>query len=137
MKRFKTRFAKSVISVLSGMMILLNLCACGGSADEALSTSYSQQDMSAAIEVVKEEFEKEWQGCTLNEIYYAGDKVSEKHQDWADRNNADDVLVLLSSFYVSESCEIGALNKGSTYQNFNWILVRTSNGKWQCVDWGY
>ena len=29
----------------------------------------------------------------FTEIYYAGDDSSKDHQDWADRNNADEVIV--------------------------------------------
>ena len=50
-----------------------------------------------------EEFKKEWSGCTLTEIYYAGDDVSAEYQDWADRQNADEVIVLLSSFNSKHS----------------------------------
>lgn len=133
---------KSVIRILGCMVIMFSLCACDGSikntkTNEGYSEIYSQQDISDAIDTIKNEFEKEWKGCTLNEIYYAGDDVSKDYQDFADRNNADEVIVLLSSFYVDESCEDGSLNSNYTYENWNWILVRTLDGKWQHVDHGY
>lgn len=133
---------KRIIGILGCMVMMFSFCACGGSIEtvktkDMPSEIYSQQDISEAIETIKDEFDKEWKGCTLNELYYAGDAVSQEYRDWADRNNADEVIVLLSSFFVDESCEDGSLNQNSTYDDWNWILVRTEKGKWQHVDHGY
>ena len=66
-----------------------------------------------------------------------GDDSSKDYQDWADRNNADEVIVLLSSFDVDSSGGDGSLNPNSTYNDWKWILVRTNGGQWQHVDHGY
>lgn len=87
--------------------------------------------------IIKNEFRSNWKGCTLPEIYYAGDNRSETHQEWADRNNGDEVLLLLSSFGVDASGGDGSLNPNSTYENWMWILVRTNGGQWRHVDHGY
>ena len=58
---------------------------------------YTQSDINSAINITKRQFRRSWNGCTLTEIYYAGDEVSEKHQKWADRNGLDEVIVLISS----------------------------------------
>lgn len=123
-------------------LLVLGLCACGGNIDGAkgrdvTSKIYTQEEISSAIDTIKQEFKNDWNGCTLTEIYYAGDEYSKDYQDWADRNNADDVIVLLSSFDVDASGADGSLNPNSTYDNWNWILVRTSGGKWKHVDHGY
>jgi len=133
---------KKFICTIISVLLVLGLCACGGKVDGArthdvASEIYSQQDISSAIDTIKREFKNKWSGCTLTEIYYAGDEYSKKHQDWADRNNADDVIVLLSSFDVDSSGGDGSLNPNSTYDNWNWILVRTSGGSWKHVDHGY
>ena len=124
------------------ILLVLSLCACGGKTNEVKmpfvqSQLYAQDDISKAINTITEEFNKEWRGCTLTEIYYAGDDVSEKYQDWADRHSADEVIVLLSSFDVDSSGGDGSLNSDSTYKNWNWILVRTHGGEWIHVDHGY
>ena len=123
-------------------LLVLVLCACGGNVDGAkdrdvTSKIYTQEEILSAIDTIKQEFKNDWNGCTLTEIYYAGDEYSKDYQDWADRNNADDVIVLLSSFDVDASGADGSLNPNSTYDNWNWILVRTSGGKWKHVDHGY
>ena len=95
------------------------------------------QDIDAAIGVIKKEFSRNWKGCTLTEIYYAGDDVSQEHAEWAERNGADEVIVLTSSFDVDESGASPTLNPGQTYTRWMWILVRSNGGKWQHVDHGY
>jgi len=100
------------------------------------SEVYTQEDIQSAIDVIKKDFELEFNGCTLTEIYYAGDEISEDFIDWADRNNEEEVLVLLSSFDTASSAEDG-FNSNSTYDNWNWILVRSDGGEWKHVDHGY
>ena len=87
--------------------------------------------MPRAVDTIKHEFKSDWSGCTLREIYYAGDNSIEPHQDWADRNDADEVIVLLSSFDVDSSGGDGSLNPDSTYSDWKWILVRSDGGKWK------
>ena len=125
-----------------GILLVFSLSACGGNVRGVKthyvdSEMYSQDDINSAIDTIKKEFKSDWKGCTLTEIYYAGDDCSKDHQDWADRNNADEVIVLLSSFDVDSSGADGSLNPNSTYDNWNWILVRTNGGQWQHVDHGY
>lgn len=40
------------------------------------SKMYTSNDINSAIETIKKEFQKDWKGCTLKEIYYAGDDIS-------------------------------------------------------------
>ena len=71
------------------------------------------------------------------EIYYAGMTVLKTIKIGADRNNADEVIVFISSFDVDSSGGDGSLNPNSTYNDWKWILVRTNGGQWQHVDHGY
>ena len=135
---------KKYLCTLLLCVVLIGLCACGGNISNANthkvdSEIYSQEDISSAIEVIKKEFSLGWNGCTLTEIYYAGDNTtsSEYIRDFADRYDADEVIVLLSSFDVDSSGGDGSLNPNSTYDNWNWILVRNSGGQWKHVDHGY
>ena len=133
---------KKLISIVICIVVVLSLTACGGSIKEAKthdveSEIYTKEDIAAAIETIKKEFKSKWKGCSLKEIYYAGDDIVKAHRDWADRNNADEVIVLLSSYYVGPNGGDGSLNQDYTYTKWNWILVRTSGGKWVHVDHGY
>ena len=123
-------------------IVVLFLCACGGNVSAAKthnvdSELYSQKDIDAAIETVKKDFEREFKGCTLTEIFYSGDDFSKDYQEWAVRNNADEVIVLLSSFDVGAFGGDGSLETNHTYDNWKWILVRADGGQWQHVDHGY
>ena len=133
---------KKIVCIILCSLLVFSLSACGGdisrvNTHNVNSEIYSQEDINAAIDTIKKEFMMNWGGCTLTEIYYAGDDSSKDHQDWADRNNADEVIVLLSSFDVDSSGGDGSLNPNSTYSDLSWILVRTNGGKWQHVDHGY
>ena len=133
---------KKIVCIILCSLLVFSLSACGGdisrvNTHNVNSEIYSQEDINAAIDTIKKEFMMNWGGCTLTEIYYAGDDSSKDHQDWADRNNADEVIVLLSSFDVDSSGGDGSLDPNSTYSDWNWVLVRTSGGQWQHVDHGY
>ena len=133
---------KRIVGLLMCCILVLSLCACGGNTknvkiQEVNSELYTQDEINSAIGTIKEEFKDHWKGCTLTDIYYAGDDTSKDYQDWANRNDADEVIVLLSSFDVDASGGDGSLNSNSTYDDWNWILVRTNGGKWEHVDHGY
>ncbi|MGI6145722.1 MAG: hypothetical protein GX092_06515 [Clostridia bacterium] len=133
---------KISLAVCIVMVFSLCLCACGGNVKnvkviDVESELYTFDEINSAIEIITKEFAKNWKGCTLKEIYYAGDETSRHYQDWADRNGADEVIVLLSSFDVDSSGGDGSLNPNSTYDGWNWILVRNTDGQWRHVDHGY
>lgn len=130
-----------VLLVCFACMILLSACGEGNTSNvkthKVDSKMYSQEEITAAIDVIEGEFtSREWKGCTLKEIYYAGDEESKNCKDWAERNNADDVIVLMSTFTTSSTAD-SSLNPNDTYDNWEWILVRTKGGKWKHVDHGY
>lgn len=136
---------KKVLSILLCGLMVLGIVGChinGGNVanveiKEVDSNIYSKEDIENAINTIIEEFDKNWSGCTLKEIYYSGDEYSLVHQDWADRNNKEETIVLLSKFDVDSSGGDGSLNPNSTYDDWNWILVRNKGEKWVHVDHGY
>ncbi len=133
---------KRTVVICLLLTMAFSLCACGGNVMTVRtrvvqSELYSQADIDSAVAVIKKEFRTHWKGCTLKEIYYAGDEISESYQDWADRNAADEVIVLLSSFCVDSSGGDGSLNPNFTYTGWNWVLVRSDKGTWKHVDHGY
>lgn len=133
---------KKYIAMILINLFVVSLMACGGTVSEAeiiecQSEIYSDEDIQNAIEAAKNYFKKEFSGCTLTEIGYAGDESSMDYTEWAERNDADEVIVLVSSFDVDSSGGDGSLNPNSTYSNWKWILVRSNGGKWRHVDHGY
>ena len=133
---------KKLIALVLVLVYVISLVGCGGNAGnvkitEYTSEIYSDTEISDAIDVAIDYFKKEFDGCTLTEITYIGDDKNDDWQEFADRNNATDVIVLVSSFDVDASGGDGSLNPNSTYTNWKWVLVRTNSGKWKHVDHGY
>lgn len=133
MKRMLTLFVMTAFYVL--------LCACGDVSNVKItpveSNIFSQEDIAAAENTIINEFKTNWSGCTLKELRYAGDDWSVEFQNWENIYDADEAIVLLSSFEVDSSGGDGSLNPNSTYTDWNWILVRNKGGQWEHKDHGY
>ena len=108
---------------------------------EAGSEIYTKEDISSAISVINKEFDRNWKGCTMKKIAYAGDETTEEESQYKKRSGmaADDdqVIVLVSTFDVDESGGDGSLEPNSTYKDWKWILIRHPGGMWEHVDHGY
>ena len=133
---------KKYIALMLALVFVLGLTACSGNVKKAQVTSfssevYSTEEIQDAIDVTMDYFKKKFSGCTLTEITYYGDDKLSDYQDFAQRNNADEVIVLVSSFDVGPSGGDGSLNPNDTYRNWKWILVRNDGGEWLHVDHGY
>lgn len=133
---------KKYIALTLALVFMLGLTACGGNVKKVQvknfrSEVYSNEEIHDAINVTMDYFMKEFSGCTLTEITYYGDDKLPDYQEFAQRNNADEVIVLISSFDVGPSGGDGSLNPNDTYKNWKWILVRNEGGKWIHVDHGY
>ena len=137
--------------------LFLTLCACGGAAETpaeaeisdvggginvtvlpAESSLYSEEDIDAAVEAVIEYFGQTsgFRGCTLTEIGYAGDDEA-AFREWAENYDADEAIVLISTFDVDETGGDGSLEANSTYSDWQWVLVRDAGGDWRHVTHGY
>ncbi len=101
------------------------------------SEIYTDEDISSAIDTAIDYFQKEFGGCTLTEIRYAGDDSADAYVDWAQQFDADEAIVLYSSFDVDDSGGDGSLNPNTTYRNWNWVLVRDGLGSWKHATHGY
>lgn len=101
------------------------------------SEIYSDSDIEAAYEAVKDYFKNGFKGCTLTKLYYPGDAYANEFNKRADQYGADEAIVILSSFDVDSSGGNGSLNPDSTYDNWMWILIRNNGGDWEHADHGY
>ncbi len=145
MKKFKKALCLCMVVFLA-----FSLVGCAfekGKTDEVKiipwekSKYYSDEDIYSAIEVTKKYFEEEFNGCTLTEITYIGDSEAELGEndfyDIAKENDADEVIVLVSSFHVGPHGGDGSLETDIDYDNWKWILVRKDKGSWRHLDHGY
>ena len=138
--------SKRFFALLLCFVVVLSLCACGGNVknvqvDAVESEIYSEKDIDSAVQVIIREFDRSWKGCTLTRISYAGDEKTRSESEYYLNNhgfyNADELIVLTSSFDVDETGGDGSLNPNSTYDGWNWILIRNNGGRWKHVDHGY
>lgn len=100
------------------------------------SEIYSKDDIDDAIDVTLKYFKENFKGCSLLEITYVGDEKNNDYFDWANRNNKEEVIVLISNFETNSFCS-DTLNPNSEYKGWNWILVRNKNENWKHIDHGY
>lgn len=136
---------KKIFVMTALMMILFSGCGknAGGNIDAVQipdwkpSEIYSDEDIEAAFQTVKEYFGSEFDGCTLTKLYYPGDAYADEFYEWAKQYGADEAIVILSSFDVDSSGGDGSFNPNSTYDNWNWILIRNGGNNWEHVDHGY
>ena len=96
------------------------------------SKLYSQFEIDNAIEIIKHDF-TEWNGCTLNLIYYAGDDICTEET----KNRGVQTMVLYSDFTTGNLDGNWGLNSNDTYRRWNWILIKNENGQWEHIDHGY
>ena len=131
---------KKVLSLFLIFSLLLSLTSCGTlnfvDIEEFSSNVYTTQDITSAMELVLEEFQGKKDRILLN-LSYIGDSEISDYKDWADRNGADEVIVFLTDYYVSFFSDTPTQNTASEYENWKFILVRSSGGEWEIVDQGY
>ena len=131
---------KKALSLFLIFTLLLSLTSCGTlnfvDIEEFSSNVYTTQDITSAMEVVLEEFQGKKDRILLN-LSYIGDAKIADYKDWADRNGAGEVIVFLTDYYVSFFSDTPTQNTASEYENWKFILVRSSGGEWEIVDQGY
>ena len=97
------------------------------------SALYSEKEIADAVGAVIRDFERDWNGCRLTKIWYAGDEVSRRESE----ERGTDVIVLRSTFETAEVPDESGMSDYTTYDNWGWILIRTPSGSWKHVDHGY
>ena len=131
------------ILLLPVLILSLLLTGCGGGnvsgvkINDTVSKIYTERDINNAVEVAVRYFEKEFKGCTLLDIGYAGDEKGLAFIEWANRYGVDEVIILISSFEAGPEGGDGSLNPNDTYRNWQWVLGRTNGGKWKHLTHGY
>lgn len=101
------------------------------------SKIYTDDEIESAFQTVKDYFSREFDGCTLTKLYYPGDTFSAEFDEWAEQYDTDEAIVLYSDFDVDSSGGDGSLAPNSTYEDWQWILVRDNDGKWRHATHGY
>ena len=121
---------------------LLGLCGCGGNIEHVNivpyhSDIYTDADIRSAMEAAKLSFCVLFPNCTMTEIAYAGDHLTQQEAAARALPPEEALIVLLSTFDVADSDADGGLTPGMTYRDFHWILTRRNGGLWILLSYGY
>lgn len=99
------------------------------------SAVYTEADIEEAMDVVIRHFRREFEGCTLVHLYYEEDTL--RNKSCALQYEAEEGLVLLSTFETGPDSGGQGLNPDDTYNGWSWILTRDNGGNWVLQSWGY
>ncbi len=133
-------------NTLSYLLILVLLLSCSGCAKGDVSgvqrvimssEQYAKSEIEDAMEIAINYFRSHFEGCTLLTMEYDQSKTISAEYANAQQYEAEEAIVLLSSFAVDENGGDGSFNPNSTYTRWQWILTRNSGGKWALQTWGY
>ena len=122
--------------------LLLGGCTNHGNVNHVLKTVgesevYTEDEIRDAMDIVINHFRREFEGCTLIQLYFDEDTPDQYSPSRAQQYNADEAIILISSFETGpESAGMG-LNDNDTYNGFSWILTRSKGGSWTLQSWGY
>jgi len=142
---------KRIALLFVAIVLCLSLSACEspGTTNHAIidyghSTMFTHAEIRSAVKVVFKEF-KAFKGCDLLRIRY--DERSTNREYEAAQSNAysshkgiarENIMVLLSDFYVHSPGSSTGFNPYSAYENWSWILIRDSvNDPWVVYSYGY
>lgn len=101
------------------------------------SDLYTTGDIESAMAVVEKEFKRSFRNCTLTKLWYDERVCKLEQEDWTEQYQADEAIVLLSDFEVGKTGGDGSLDTGTSYKNWEWILVRNAGSEWELKTWGY
>ena len=135
---------KRILPLFLLFALLLSLTSCGGmtlfsNVSSANSEIYTDEEIAAAMDEVKKEFQRTRKGCVLLSVSYRGDAVLESYnyKKYAEQNQADDVIVIHTDFYVPAFADVHGLETNYKYENWSCVLLRYDGGDWEYFTGGY
>ena len=137
----KEKLSEAVISIIANNGIDFT------SVHNEVSVHFSIEEVGEALDLVRKAFEEDddWRNCELVALWYDEAFSETEKRGYMTSGmgsvngvGADNIIILLSDFYVSPTGACPSLNPDSVYQNWSWILIRdSSNSAWRIDDWGY
>ena len=108
------------------------------------SNKFSENEIKSAIDTVRRNF-KYFIGCDLRKLWYDEIISNSEIENYLLYGNGsengskkENVIILLSDFYVDSTGGDGSFEPNSIYENWMWILIRKENAaNWELDDWGY
>ena len=142
---------KKIVVTMIAVFCIIQLVGCGSgkTSDAAIdygnSDIYSQEDMDAAIQLIKKEFST-WKGCELHSISYSSDDECNNEENIAWMNELEEAndaketftqCIMFTSSFHSPKKGGGAWNADEEYTDWQWWLARSDGGQWKLMTWGY
>ena len=91
--------------------------------DYGVSTKYSRLELEEAVNVIKKDFVRSFEDCTMERLVYAGDKQSKEHGEYYTK--ADTLLFFMD--YKTGNFSSDTLNKNSEYPEWQIMLVKDAS----------
>ncbi|MBE5866365.1 MAG: hypothetical protein E7292_09180 [Lachnospiraceae bacterium] len=101
------------------------------------SSVYTEEQLSDAINVITETFDKDFEQCTLQEIEYDEEYSISMEEMNKEMYQVENAVVFTSTFVVDEGYANGPLNAGAVYEDYGWIMTMDADGNWSVISCGY
>jgi len=153
--------SKNLFSLFFAVFALLALSSCAEkkpapapevTIDLGASSLYTQEELNAAVLMIRDKFVSFAGDCELHSIRYAGDEANnEENLEWLNslrevRSNIPpedvgkqyvQVVEFLSNFHSPVEEGPYTWNLDEEYTDYQWWLGRLEDGRWEIVSWGY
>lgn len=102
------------------------------------SQIFEPETVEAAMAIVEDKFKSDFTGCQLVDLWYDETINNTYASEWAKQYEADEAIILLSTFHSGDTWVGEDLEPDTTYPSWQWVLVRQHNDDtWQLKTWGY
>ena len=98
---------------------------------EHCQSNFSENDINAAAEEVKQYFKNNFGGCVLLRLSY--DEENTLDQEW--HREYSEAICFKSDYYMLKEPVAGVMNRNRN--NWNWMVLHDSDGSWRVVNYGY
>ena len=141
---------KKIINVVFSFMLVLSFVGCENAEtkdvkiDYGISAIYTEEDMNAAIDKIKETFQS-FDGCVLYSLSYSSDDICTDEENIAWMNELesanDDKQVFTQCIMFDSSFRSPKKGGGAWKPNeectWSWWLARSEGGEWKLMTYGY
>ena len=111
--------------------------------DYGTSSVYSEEDMNAAIDVIKKQFGL-FEGCELHSISYTSDEECSNADniEWMNDLRTEDNKEIFTQCIAFDSSFRSPKKGGGAWEadkeyTWSWWLARSEGEKWKLMTWGY
>lgn len=101
------------------------------------SSVYTEEQLSDAINVITDAFDKDFEQCTLQKIEYDEEYSSSMEEMNKEMYQVENAVVFTCTFVVDEDYANGPMNAGEVYEDYGWIMTMDADGNWSVISCGY